>query len=92
VLPRVHVDDLFLLWKATCDADFPTANVHLLTDMIACPAGDFCALTNRVHEVSAVPAAADGPDANAFDAMVSMTFESSEQKPKCEKTVSDEHG
>ncbi|WP_341316232.1 nitrite/sulfite reductase [Paraburkholderia sp. IMGN_8] len=46
VLPWVHVDDLFLLWKAACDADLASANVHLLTDMIACPGGDFCALAN----------------------------------------------
>jgi hypothetical protein len=50
------------------------------------------ALTNPGHEVSTVPAAADGADENAFDAMASMTFESCEQKPKCKKTVSDEHG
>jgi sulfite reductase (NADPH) hemoprotein beta-component len=46
VLPWVHVDDLFRLWKAACDADLASANVHLLTDMIACPGGDFCALAN----------------------------------------------
>ena len=46
VLPWVHVDDLFPLWKAACDADLASANVHLLTDMIACPGGDFCALAN----------------------------------------------
>jgi sulfite reductase (NADPH) hemoprotein beta-component len=46
VLPWVHVDDLFALWEAACDADLASANVHLLTDMIACPGGDFCALAN----------------------------------------------
>jgi sulfite reductase (NADPH) hemoprotein beta-component len=46
VLPWVHVDDLFPLWQAACDADLASANVHLLTDMIACPGGDFCALAN----------------------------------------------
>ncbi|MEA3087860.1 MAG: sulfite reductase hemoprotein beta-component [Paraburkholderia sp.] len=46
VLPWVHADDLFLLWKSACDADLASANVHLLTDMIACPGGDFCALAN----------------------------------------------
>lgn len=46
VLPWVHADDLVPLWKAACDADLASANVHLLTDMIACPGGDFCALAN----------------------------------------------
>lgn len=46
VLPWVHVDDLFPLWQAASDADLASANVHLLTDMIACPGGDFCALAN----------------------------------------------
>jgi sulfite reductase (NADPH) hemoprotein beta-component len=46
VLPWVHVDDLFPLWEAARDAGLASANVHLLTDMIACPGGDFCALAN----------------------------------------------
>jgi sulfite reductase (NADPH) hemoprotein beta-component len=46
VLPWVHIDDLFPLWVAARDAGLASANVHLLTDMIACPGGDFCALAN----------------------------------------------
>ena len=46
VLPWVHVADLFALWNAARDAGLASANVHLLTDMIACPGGDFCALAN----------------------------------------------
>ncbi|MGF6754126.1 nitrite/sulfite reductase [Paraburkholderia sp. GAS42] len=46
VLPWVHVDDLFDLWQAARSAGLASANVHLLTDMIACPGGDFCALAN----------------------------------------------
>lgn len=46
LLPWVHADDLFTLWQAARDAGFASANVHLLTDMIACPGGDFCALAN----------------------------------------------
>jgi sulfite reductase (NADPH) hemoprotein beta-component len=46
VLPWVHVDDLFALWEAARAAGLASANVHLLTDMIACPGGDFCALAN----------------------------------------------
>ncbi|WP_322054434.1 nitrite/sulfite reductase [Paraburkholderia bannensis] len=46
VLPWVHVDDLLALWQAAVDEQLASANVHLLTDMIACPGGDFCALAN----------------------------------------------
>jgi len=46
VLPWVHADDLFELWEAARAAGLASANVHLLTDMIACPGGDFCALAN----------------------------------------------
>ncbi|MEM5398840.1 nitrite/sulfite reductase [Paraburkholderia unamae] len=46
VLPWVHADDLFALWQAATAAGLASANVHLLTDMIACPGGDFCALAN----------------------------------------------
>src|ERR1700692_1614289 len=46
VPPWVHADDLFALWEAARDAGLASANVRLLTDMIACPGGDFCALAN----------------------------------------------
>jgi sulfite reductase (NADPH) hemoprotein beta-component len=46
VLPWVRQDDLFALWHAARDASFATPNIGLLTDMIACPGGDFCALAN----------------------------------------------
>jgi sulfite reductase (NADPH) hemoprotein beta-component len=46
VLPWVHVDDLLPLWHAAVAAQLASANVHLLTDMISCPGGDFCALAN----------------------------------------------
>ena len=46
VLPWVHADDLFALWEAANHAGLASANVQLLTDMIACPGGDFCALAN----------------------------------------------
>ena len=46
VLPWVHAEDLHALWYAAREAGFASANVHLLTDMIACPGGDFCALAN----------------------------------------------
>lgn len=46
VLPWVHADDLLALWHAAVEAGLASANVHLLTDMISCPGGDFCALAN----------------------------------------------
>jgi sulfite reductase (NADPH) hemoprotein beta-component len=46
VLPWVHVTDLLPLWEAARGAGLASANVHLLTDMISCPGGDFCALAN----------------------------------------------
>jgi sulfite reductase (NADPH) hemoprotein beta-component len=46
VLPWVLESDLYALWQAARDASFATPNIGLLTDMIACPGGDFCALAN----------------------------------------------
>jgi len=46
VLPWVREADLFAVWEAARDASFATPNIGLLTDMIACPGGDFCALAN----------------------------------------------
>jgi sulfite reductase (NADPH) hemoprotein beta-component len=46
VLPWVHANDLLPLWEAARSAGLASANVHLLTDMISCPGGDFCALAN----------------------------------------------
>jgi sulfite reductase (NADPH) hemoprotein beta-component len=46
VLPWVRESDLYALWQAARAASFATPNIGLLTDMIACPGGDFCALAN----------------------------------------------
>ena len=46
VLPWVLESDLPALWAAARSASFATPNIGLLTDMIACPGGDFCALAN----------------------------------------------
>jgi len=46
VLPWVRVNQLADLWQAARSAGYATPNVHLLTDMIACPGGDYCALAN----------------------------------------------
>lgn len=46
VLPWVRETDLFVLWEAARAASFAAPNIGLLTDMINCPGGDFCALAN----------------------------------------------
>jgi len=46
VLPWVRRSDLPTLWAAARDAGYAAPNIGLLTDMIACPGGDFCALAN----------------------------------------------
>jgi hypothetical protein len=50
LLPWVREADLYALWQAAKAAGLATPNIGLLTDMIACPGGDFCALANaRSH-------------------------------------------
>ncbi|QTS85103.1 nitrite/sulfite reductase [Ectopseudomonas khazarica] len=46
VLPDVRKTDLHALWTQAQAAGLGTANAGLLTDIIACPGGDFCALAN----------------------------------------------
>ena len=46
ILPDVRKSDLHALWRLACEHGLGTANVGLLTDIIACPGGDFCALAN----------------------------------------------
>ncbi|MDB6146063.1 MAG: nitrite and sulphite reductase 4Fe-4S region [Pseudomonas sp.] len=46
VLPDVRKSDLYALWCLACENGLGAANVGLLTDIIACPGGDFCALAN----------------------------------------------
>jgi sulfite reductase (NADPH) hemoprotein beta-component len=46
LLPWVRVTDLPALWVAASHAGLARSNIRLLTDMIACPGGDFCALAN----------------------------------------------
>ncbi|APW46377.1 nitrite/sulfite reductase [Rhodoferax antarcticus] len=46
LLPWVRVEDLPALWQAARALGLARANIGLLTDMIACPGGDFCALAN----------------------------------------------
>jgi sulfite reductase (NADPH) hemoprotein beta-component len=46
LLPWVRCDQLPELWRAARKAGLARPNIRLLTDMIACPGGDFCALAN----------------------------------------------
>ncbi|MBA4177195.1 MAG: nitrite reductase [Leptothrix sp. (in: Bacteria)] len=46
LLPWVHHSELRALWLAAREDGFATPNIGLLTDMIACPGGDLCALAN----------------------------------------------
>ncbi|TFZ03357.1 nitrite/sulfite reductase [Ramlibacter rhizophilus] len=46
LLPWVRARDLPALWHAARKVGLAKANIGLLSDMIACPGGDFCALAN----------------------------------------------
>ncbi|MBI3146328.1 MAG: nitrite/sulfite reductase, partial [Pseudogulbenkiania sp.] len=46
ILPDVRQRDLYELWLAAEAQGLATANIGLLTDVIACPGGDFCSLAN----------------------------------------------
>jgi sulfite reductase (NADPH) hemoprotein beta-component len=46
VLPHVKKDDLNTVWKALKAAELATANIGLVSDIIACPGLDYCTLAN----------------------------------------------
>ena len=46
VLPDVRVSDLHALWREIRPLGLATPNIGLLTNIIACPGGDFCSLAN----------------------------------------------
>jgi sulfite reductase (NADPH) hemoprotein beta-component len=46
VLPDVRADALLELWQLATANDLASANAGLLTDIICCPGGDYCALAN----------------------------------------------
>jgi len=46
VLPHVRLDQLNELFKMLQTGGLASANIGLLTDIIACPGGDFCQLAN----------------------------------------------
>ncbi len=45
-LPHVRKDDLFAIWSALRQAGLATANIGLVSDIIACPGLDYCDLAN----------------------------------------------
>lgn len=55
LLPWVREADLRALWLAAKEGGFATPNIGLVTDMIACPGGDLCALANA----RSIPVAAE---------------------------------
>jgi sulfite reductase (NADPH) hemoprotein beta-component len=55
LLPWVRESDLPTLWQEAKAASLASPNIGLLTDMIACPGGDLCALANA----RSIPIAAD---------------------------------
>lgn len=58
VLADVEQSRLFDLWKEAKAHGLATPNIGLLTDMICCPGGDFCALANA----KSIPIALDITD------------------------------
>ncbi|SDT91682.1 nitrite/sulfite reductase [Geopseudomonas guangdongensis] len=46
VLPDVRKADLYAVWQRAGELGLATANIGLLTDIIACPGGDYCSLAN----------------------------------------------
>ncbi len=46
ILADVKKSDLFTVWEEAKKIGFATPNIGLLTDIIACPGGDFCSLAN----------------------------------------------
>ncbi|WP_336958985.1 nitrite/sulfite reductase [Sphingobium aquiterrae] len=46
VLPHVKKADLYTIWQALDEAGLAEANLDLITDIIACPGLDYCALAN----------------------------------------------
>ncbi len=45
-LPHVKKSDLYAVWTALRDIDLATANLGMVSDIIACPGLDYCSLAN----------------------------------------------
>ncbi len=46
ILPHVRLDDLYSVWEKLNEIGLGTPNAGLITDIIACPGMDYCALAN----------------------------------------------
>ena len=46
VLPHIRLADVHTVWKALDTAGLATPNINLISDIIACPGLDYCALAN----------------------------------------------
>ena len=46
VLPHVRLTDLYAVWRRLAEAGLATANLGLVSDIIACPGLDYCNLAN----------------------------------------------
>jgi sulfite reductase (NADPH) hemoprotein beta-component len=46
VLPHVKLDDMPAVWAGLHEAGIATPNINLVSDIIACPGLDYCALAN----------------------------------------------
>ena len=44
ILPHVHISDLLAVYQTLRSVDLATANIGLISDIIACPGMDYCAL------------------------------------------------
>ncbi len=44
ILPHVHKGDIYAVWQDLRKAGLATANIGLISDIIACPGMDYCAL------------------------------------------------
>jgi sulfite reductase (NADPH) hemoprotein beta-component len=55
VLPSIQKRHLYDVWAVLKEAGLAQPNIGLLTDMITCPGGDYCALANA----KSIPVAAD---------------------------------
>ena len=44
ILPHIHKNDLFDVWKLLSRANLSTPNIGLISDTICCPGMDYCAL------------------------------------------------
>ncbi|WP_036303601.1 nitrite/sulfite reductase [Methylotenera sp. L2L1] len=48
ILPDVRIDALYTLWQELNVLNLATPNIGLITNIIACPGGDYCSLANAV--------------------------------------------